>query len=450
MPYRIIPAVLLLLAFTASPVVRADTFSLDQAVLHALAHNPELLAVQAQSAAATARTQTAAGARLPSLGLSYSARASNNPLDAFADKLNTRSVTTQDFDPARLNHPGTSDLHMTQLALRLPVYSGGRLSSSLTSAEEMEKNAQLQYERAREITAFHTHRAYLALLAAQEALTIADDAVKAAQQHARSTAQLSREGRTVVSDKLTAEVNLAAVQANREQVITRVETARNQLKLVMGLPLDRDISVAAAREDIEALRESNLADSETRALAGRKDLAAARTQRQAAKARVQAARAAHKPSVDLIATSNWYDDNPGFDSHSASVMGVVSLDLYAGGRHQGEIGAALAEENEMQWRAQALEQSVRNDVRAAHDNLREARARQATAANNVERARENVRLVDRRYGQGRTILIDLLQAERSYTDARMEELNSRVDLEVGRSALRLAEGALPLPEGTAP
>jgi len=165
---------------------------------------------------------------------------------------------------------------------------------------------------------------------------------------------------------------------------------------------------------------------------------------------VQAARAAHKPSVDFIATSNWYDDHPGFDSHSSSVMGVVSLDLYAGGRHQGEIGAALAEENEMQWRAQALEQSVRNDVRAAHDHLREARARHATSADNVERARENVRLVDRRYGQGRTILIDLLQAERSYTDARMEELNSRVDLEVGRSALRLAEGTLPLPEGTAP
>jgi outer membrane protein len=450
MSYRIIPAALLLLGLTVSPVARAETFSLEQAVSHALAHNPELLAMQAQSAAAAGRTQTAAGARLPSLGLSYSARASNNPLDAFADKLNTRSVTTQDFDPARLNHPGTSDLHMTQLALRLPVYSGGRLSSSLTSAEEMEKNARLQYERAREITAYHTQRAYLALLAALEAQTITDDAVKAAQRHARSTEQLSREGRTVVSDKLTAEVNLAAVQASREQVITRVETARNQLKLVMGLPLDRDINLTAAREDIEALRESNLADSETRALTGRKDLAATRAQSQAARARVQAARAAHKPSVDLIATSNWYDDNPGFDSHSSSVMGVVSLDLYAGGRHQGEIGTALAEENEMQWRAQALEQSVRNDVRAAHDHLREARARHATAANNVERARENVRLVDRRYGQGRTILIDLLQAERSYTDARMEELNSRVDLEVGHASLRLAEGTLPLPEGTAP
>jgi outer membrane protein TolC len=166
---------------------------------------------------------------------------------------------------------------------------------------------------------------------------------------------------------------------------------------------------------------------------------------QAAKARVLAARAVHKPSVDFIATHNRFDDNPGFDEHSSSVMGVVSLDLYAGGRHQGEIATALAEEREAQWRVQSLEQTMRHDVRDARENLREARARHANAADNAERAKENVRLVKQRYGQGRTLLIDLLQAERSYTDARSEELVSRVNLEVGQAALLLAEGALPLP-----
>ncbi len=448
MSHRIVPATLLLLGLAASPVVRAETFGLEQAQSYALQHNPDLLAMREQVAAAGGRTQTAAGARLPSLGLSYSARASNNPLDAFADKLNQRNVATQDFDPARLNHPGTSNLHMTQLALRLPVYAGGRLSASLTGAEEMEKNARLQYERARELTAFQTRRAYLNVQAAQEGLAIADDAVKAAQEHARTTAQLSREGRIVISDKLTAEVHLAAVQSQREQAATRLESARNQLKLVMGLPLDNELTLTPAAFDAAA-DTANLADLEAHALANRRDLAAARAMHQAAKARIQAARATHKPNVDFIATSNWFDDNPGFDSHSSSVMGVVSLDLYAGGRHQGEIAAAAAEEREAQWRVQSLEQAARHDVREAWENLREARARHASAAANAERARENVRLVKQRYGQGRTILIDLLQAERAYTDARGEELVSRVNLEVGQAALQLAEGALPLPqEGT--
>jgi len=444
MSHRIIRTAALGLMLGLGTQVAAESFDREQAVRHALAHNPDLFAMREQVAAAGGRTQAAQGARLPSLGLSYSVRSSNNPLDAFADKLNTRSVTTPDFDPARLNHPGTSDLHMTQLALRLPVYAGGRVSASLTSAEEMENYARLQYERARERTAFQTLRAWLNVQAAQEGLAIADDAVKAAQDHARTTAQLAREGRIVVSDKLTAEVNLAAVQSQREQAATRLESARNQLKLVMGLPLEAEITLAPAAFGTAA-DNANPAEIETRALANRQDLAAARAMHQAAKARVLAARAVHKPSVDFIATHNRFDDNPGFDEHSSSVMGVVSLDLYAGGRHQGEITTALAEERGAQWRVQSLEQTVRHDVREARENLRESRARHATAADNAERAKENVRLVKQRYGQGRTLLIDLLQAERSYTDARSEELVSRVNLEVGQAALQLAEGALPLP-----
>jgi outer membrane protein len=450
MRYRhFILAAALGLGLVSGIAVPAETIGLDAAVSYALEHNPDLLAAREQVSAAGERSRAARGERLPSLGVSASARASNNPLDAFADKLNTRQVTTQDFDPARLNHPGTSNLYMTQLALRLPVYTGGRLSASVLGAEEMEKNTRWQYERAREITAFQTIRAYLDVQAAQEGLAIAEDAVAAAREHARTTARLSREGRTVVSDKLTAEVNLAAVQSQREQAATRLESARNRLKLVMGMPLDRELALSPAGFNAAA-DNASLAELEARAAANRKDLAAARALSQAAKARVQAARAAHKPNVDLIAASNWFDDTPGFDSHSSSIMGVVSLDLYAGGRHQGEIGAALAQERETQWRLQALEQAAQNDVREAYDQLREAQARHATAADNVARAKENVRLVKQRYGQGRTILIDLLQAERAYTDARVEELTSRLNLDIGRAALQLADGTLVLPAETAP
>ncbi|MBI3545194.1 MAG: TolC family protein, partial [Gammaproteobacteria bacterium] len=188
MRYRIFLTLILFFEVGFNPAVHAETLDLDQAVSYALAHNPELLAARERTNAAQARTQVASGARLPSLGASYSVRASNNPLDVFADKLNTRQVAASDFDPARLNHPGTSDLYTTQLALRLPLYSGGRLTANKLNAEELEKTAQLEYQRARELTAFQTRRAYLSVLAAQENLAIAEDAVKAAQEHARTTA----------------------------------------------------------------------------------------------------------------------------------------------------------------------------------------------------------------------------------------------------------------------
>ena len=71
------------------------------------------------------------------------------------------------------------------------------------------------------------------------------------------------------------------------------------------------------------------------------------------------------------------------------------------------------------------------------------------AGNGVDKARETVRLVRQRYGEGRTILIDLLMAERVLVEARNEELNAALQLELSQVQMQLADGSLALP-GTAP
>ena len=71
----------------------ADPLTLDGAVRQALAHNPDLGAVAEYRDAAASEARASRGARLPSVDLRHFVRRSDNPLDAFADKLNTRSVT---------------------------------------------------------------------------------------------------------------------------------------------------------------------------------------------------------------------------------------------------------------------------------------------------------------------------------------------------------------------
>lgn len=431
-----------------SGVLQAQVFDLDSAVAHALRHNPNLNAVQSQVSASDARTQASKAGHLPTLTLSHTARLSDNPLDAFADKLHTRQVTSPDFDPALLNDPGSSDLYFTQLALRWSLYAGGRTSAMVEDAEQTEKNSRLQYQREREQIAFATISAYLFVQATEQGLAIAEDAVAAARQHARTTAQLAREGRIVESDKLAAEVNLAAIRSQLEQATTRHRSALNELKLVTGLPLDTDLELAVAK--VAAIADDvAIEEYEKRALDNRKDLAAARALVQAAQARVDAARSVRKPNLDLVVSSNWYDDQPGFDSHSSSIMGVLSFDLYDG-KSSGEIDITLAQQREMQWQLQALQQSVQKQVRDAYNSLRESRERLAIAENNVATAQQTVKLVKQRYGQGRTILLDLLQAERLYTDARIEKLTARLNLDVAQASLPLAAGTLALPDVVSP
>ena len=141
----------------------------------------------------------------------------------------------------------------------------------------------------------------------------------------------------------------------------------------------------------------------------------------------------------MIAARNHFDDREATAS-STTIMGVLSIDLYSGRRHSAGIDAATAEAQAAQWQVRALEQAIRHEVRSAHAALSGAIRRHALSQGNVERARENVRLVRERYGQGRTILIDLLQAERALLEARQEELTARVQVLLGWAELDLATG----------
>ena len=87
----------------------AGSISLDEAIRHALSQNAELRAADRQAQAADARASAAKGALLPQIGVRYLMRRSDNPLDAFADKFNTRTVDPgTDFSSAQaLNYPGT-------------------------------------------------------------------------------------------------------------------------------------------------------------------------------------------------------------------------------------------------------------------------------------------------------------------------------------------------------
>jgi outer membrane protein len=190
------------------------------------------------------------------------------------------------------------------------------------------------------------------------------------------------------------------------------------------------------------------ANAETGALAARQDLKAQEARLRAARAGVVAARSVFHPQVSLVAADSWYDENASLDNKSQSIMGIVSLNLFNGGRDWHGLSAARREAEQAEAELDGVRQTVLRDVRVARSRLTEALARRQIAEQGVDKARETVRLVNQRYGEGRTILIDLLMAERVLVEARTEELNAGVLAELAAAELQLAEGALPLPGET--
>jgi outer membrane protein TolC len=432
-------------------VSAAGSLRLDEAVTHALAHNPELRAAHTQAAAASEARAAADAGHWPRLDLQYQARRSDNPLDAFADKLNRRVVNpATDFSASALNQPDASTLHATELSLTLPLYTGGRTSAQAREAGNHESAARHHYQRAREFTVYRTTAAYFHAQAAAAGVAIADDALNAARLHADTTARLARERRIVASDRLNADVNLAMIQSQREQAASRAALSLNQLKLAMGVALDAEMTPLAWEDPLPGPAPEPLAAHEARALASRADLRAQEAAVAAARARIDQARSVFKPQVGVVAGESWYDDKAELDNSSTRVMGVVSLNLYNGGRDSHQLAGARLAVEEQEQRLEALRAQARVEVRAAWQALTEARARVEICADNVGKARDTVTQVRARYGEGRTILIDLLAAERTLVEARSEKLAAALHRKVAEAQLQLATGGLESAPGAAP
>lgn len=445
MQKKIRALVILGILILSVPALADGPLSLNEAIQIALTQNPNLRAADRQAQAAGARADAAKGAYLPQIGVSYAVRRSDNPLDAFADKLNTRSVTTADFAPQSLNYPDASTIHATHLTLEMPIYTGGRLQAGVHEAGAYADAARLDYERRQQATAYNTLHAYRAAQAAVYAVSIANDAVAAARAHAETTARLVRQGRIVASDQMTAELNLAAAESMRVQAANRERLAIEELRLVMGVPDQTVLNLPSWVSPSLPPATPALSESEQRALSTRKDLKANEAMLTASRTKITAARAAFQPQVGIVAADSWYDDNPGFDNRSQSIMGVITWNLYNGGRDWHGLTAAQRDTEQTELRLESMQQAVRGEVRAATSRLTEATERRRIAAQSVDKARENVRLIRQRYGEGRTILIDLLMAERVLVEARNEELTAGLNQELGAAQLQLAEGSLALP-----
>ena len=81
-------------------------------------------------------------------------------------------------------------------------------------------------------------------------------------------------------------------------------------------------------------------------------------------------------------------------------------------------------------------------MRDAFATRHEGEQRLKLASRNLVTARKAVRQVDERYGEGRTILIDLLQAEQALLNSRSEWLNASLRLREGQLDVLHAMGTL--------
>lgn len=418
----------------------AETLDFRQAVVLALAQNPDLIISRSQIEQAEAGLRQAEAGRLPRVNLSLTGTHTNDPLGAFGLKLGQERIGAGDFDPARLNDPKAINNFNTRVELVWPVYTGGQVQNQISQARALVRAAQSGDAAARQQLIQQVLMSYQGVHTARAQVQVAEQALAAAEETVRVTQRLHGQGLAVKSDVLSARAHLEDARVRLSEARNAAAGALDRLKLLLGKSLDDPLDVGAP------VNPRLLAGSEQElrrlALEAHPYLTALASQMEASAAQVGAARAGRRPQFNILLRQDWNDKSIGLDASHQTLAGVLTWTAFDAGVTRAGVDRAEALRRETAARLRQAQDGIALQIADARRRALEAEERVVARELAVAQAEEASRLVRRRYENAMATVVELLTAQTQVDRARADLVAARHELAVQRAELQRAVGVL--------
>ena len=396
---------------------------LDALIDEGLAGSPSIATAQARLARAASAAQTARAADRPQL----SAEASITQQKQSDDYLSPRAVTPQ----------GWHDYGRAGLDFSWDLDFWGRNRKAFAAALSDEEAARADAAQARLMLSTSIASAY----AEYARLWAAEETAEQALEVRNRTVALFRDRRENGLETLGSvrQVEAQRAMAQADLLSTREQLAlqRDRLAALAGAGPDRGL--ALGKPALAGARAFGLPDALPAELLGRRpDVVAARLRIEAATGRVDSARAAFYPDVNLMAFMGV--QSIGLDrlltggAALGNVGPALTLPIFDGGRLRGQLRGARADADAAvaaydQAVVQALQEvaDVAVSQRALGDEI-------ARTDEGVDAAREAWQIQNRRYEGGLSTYLEVLNAE----DAWLADRRAQTDLHARAFTLDVA------------
>jgi outer membrane protein len=407
--HRRISCLLLLFSMACVASRAQEPLTLRQAIDRALGQNPQAAIAQADTLQATAAAKLARVQLLPQLNFTEDISRGNDPVYVFGTRLRQQQFTAADFALNALNSPQPIGNFASRFSGSWMVFDSFKAQKQIRAADLAGKSSASSAKAVNQKIVLDVAEAYQQVLYAERQVAVAQHEQQTAEALLTSVAQRVRAGLAVESDRMSAQVNVAARKEDLIAAEGALELAWAQLGTAMGV---EDLQPSELKPiEPHAFPESTLAQDLALAVKARPDLAALAEAQQAQGEAVGAARSEFGPRVS--AYGNWEEDRPTFAGSGGNnwVAGVqVSVDILPFGKRE-QLAEADAAKQRIDAQRTLAEQQVRLQVSRAHIERQTASLSVDTARAAMDQAAESLRIVKNRYGAGLATITDLLRAE---------------------------------------
>ena len=417
-----------------------EPLTLRQAIQQALGASPEAKLADAGSAEAKAGASLARTQLLPQINFAEDMSRGDDPVYVFGVKLRQQGFTQADFAVNALNRPLPMGNFSTRLSGSWMAFDSFKTQRTIRSADLMQKSAASSTKAVNQKIVLDVVEAYQAELYAERRVAIAQHEQETAETLLSSVDDHVKAGLAVESDRMSAQVNVAARKQELIAAQGALELAWAQLRLAMGAPELQEAKLQPI-EAHEFPQEALAVELET-ATKSRSDLAALGQAQSAQAAALSAARLDFGPRVS--AYGNWEQDRSSFAGSGGNnwVAGVqIGLDITPFSK-RAQLAQQTAAKARVDAQMSAYQQQIRLQVTQAHIERETAHQSLETAQAALDQSAESLRILKNRYGAGLATITDLLRAEDAERQSQTNYWHAVYGNAVAYAQLLFATGTL--------
>ncbi|MHB0956105.1 MAG: TolC family protein [Pirellulaceae bacterium] len=405
--------------------------TLDDAWAQALAVDQQLFAGAANLESAASAVDAAYAQRHPLLrgSADYIVR-DNEPSFRIESPLLPYSFTNPYMQRNNYAFAGLVDV---------PIYTGGRVTNEIEAAQCNVRTMERRLDRHRLDLKLRVAEHYVAVLRAEQEVSVAISHQRSLAAHARDTDLLHKEQRVPRNDLLGAQVALADAQHQVIKAQSELDACRAAYNRQLGRQLTAPVTLGAlevkpVEQDADTLTEQ--------ALAQRPELAELDAQAATRRHQAETAAAARRAQVHVQGAYT-FQENEFQTPQGITSAGVgVWWNLYDGGRATNQAQEQIRLAQALSHMRADLQSMIQLEVRRAWLAVRETRDRLAVTRQSIERAEENLRVTRQRYLSGMATNTDVLGAESLRIQTYRNHNNAIYDAALADVRLQRATGGL--------
>ncbi|HLW74206.1 MAG TPA: TolC family protein [Gammaproteobacteria bacterium] len=397
----------------------------------ALSNNPSTRIAWAQIRSSEAGLELARAGYWPQLSVDYS-----------IDRLK------------QVNFTGAANSAQTRygpsLSLSYLLWDFGSRSGTVDAARFSLAAARLDANQTMQDLILAVEQDYYQVLGLQALQDADTQSVQDATASLDAAKQRKDSGLATIGDVYQAEAALAGAQLALQTAAGQLEVSRGQLAVAVGYTADSEVPLATLEKQVNAqMPADSVATLLDKAKAARPELLASKAQEQAAVASLEATEGEGWPSLNLDAnagrtTTDIAGQKTSTNSYSAGL--TLSFPLFTGFANQASNHRAQAAVDVAQASTDQLMQQVELEVWQAYQSMRTAVSTLDTATVQLKNAQQAADVTNARYKNGLDSILDVLSAQATLANARVQEVQARLNWFGALAAMGHAIGGLDAPK----